>query len=88
MVLFFGGAGLIILLWASDGLLGGEMLPAAGRKGNFPKGPTGAPIRLDGLEARLYGAFFFVFGLLLIDFGFRLPVTSWLGKRLRDLLGK
>ena len=79
---FFVFAGLIMILYGLAGLIDGEMLPAAGRHGGFPKTQNGAPVPLTGLGAHLYGGMFVLFGLFIIDLAFKLSVTTWILRKL------
>jgi hypothetical protein len=54
-------AGLILALYGLDGLVGGEILPAAGRGGHISR-----PRQLAGMEARLYGLIFVCLGAVLV----------------------
>jgi hypothetical protein len=62
---FFLLAGLIFILHGIDGVLDGQILPGAGRRGRFATAPSGAPLPLTGWEAVLYGSMFVLLGVVL-----------------------
>lgn len=80
-------AGLIMITYGYVGLVGGKVLPAAGRSFGegytFPKTATGSPEYLTGLGARLYGLMFVALGCVLI-FLATWSLLKRLNKKLRN----